>query len=188
MRPPSPFSHTRTQASTGRGMPSNSKLVCHADTGWEEDAICVLTWVGGSRMVTPLDGWGGVRVWVSPGLANVCSIARGLFHDYVRGKGGGWDGGVWPHPWGGCYCTVGRAPGINWLIDKVLWVTISSPRARCVLEELLDSTATCSASQTGASGSIGYSCWTALWASSWRWRDASLADSSLKEASSSEHV
>ena len=188
VRPPSHFSHTWTQASAGRGMPSNSKLGCHADTGREEDTTCVSTWAGGSRMVTPLDGWAGVWVWASPGLTNVCSVARGLSCDRAGGGGGRWAGGVWPYPWGGCCCMVGHARGINRLTDSVLRVTISSPKAGCVLEESLDSAATCSASRIGASGLARCSCWMALRASSRRWQDASSADWSLKGASSSEHV
>ena len=76
MRPLSPFSHTRTLALARKGIPSSSKLGCHVDTGWEEDAMCVPTWAGGSWIVTPLDGWGGVRVWALLGLADVffCSL------------------------------------------------------------------------------------------------------------------
>ena len=191
MRPPSPFSHTRTLASARRGIPSSSKLGCHADTGREEDATCVPTWAEGSWIVTPLDGWGGVRVWASLGLANIYSVVRGILRVRAGGGGGGrggWTVGVWPSPWGGCCCATWHALGINQLIDKVLQVTISSPQAGCVLEELLDSAAACLASWTRASGSAGSSCWMALWASSRRRRDVSSANSFLIGASSSEHV
>ena len=107
MRPPSPFSHTRMQVSAGKGMPSNLKLGCHVDTGRVEDATCISTWAGGLWMVTPLDGWGGVQVWASQGLADVCSLAHGLLWGRAGGEGvRGWARGVWPHPWGGYYCVV----------------------------------------------------------------------------------
>ena len=163
MRPPSPFSHTRMLASAERGMPSNSKLGCHADTGREEDATCVSTWAGGSWMVTPLDGWGRVRVWASSGLVDVCFVARGLLRDRAGGGGGG---GVWLCPWGGYCCTVWRALGINRLTDKVLWVAISSSWAGCVLEESLDFAAVCLASRIRAFGLASSSYWMASWASS----------------------
>ena len=59
-RPPSPFSHARTLALAGRGMPSNSKVGCHNCAGLEDKATFVPTWARGSRIVTPLDGWWGV--------------------------------------------------------------------------------------------------------------------------------
>ena len=88
MWPSSPFSYTRKLALAGRGMPSNSKLGCHADTGWEEDTTCVPTWAGGSWMVTPLDGWGGVWVWASLGLADVWFVAHSLLLGHAGGEGG----------------------------------------------------------------------------------------------------
>ena len=53
---------------------------------------------------------------------------------------------------------VERAPRINRLTNRVLRVTISSPKVGCVLEESLDSATACLASQIGASGSAGCSC------------------------------
>ena len=59
-QPPFPFSHARTLSLAGRGVPSNSNVGCHNCASIEDEATFVLTWAGGSRIVTPLDGWWGI--------------------------------------------------------------------------------------------------------------------------------
>ena len=45
---PSPFSHIRTQAVEGKGLPSSKNLGFHSGAAWEEDATPGPTWVCGS--------------------------------------------------------------------------------------------------------------------------------------------
>ena len=71
--------------------------------------------------------------------------------------GGG--GGVWPRPWGGCYCVVCLAPGTKRSMVMVIWVTMSPLRSDSVLERLVISTITCSVTHIGALGSTGSSGW-----------------------------
>ena len=81
----------------------------------------------------------------------------------------------------------------------VFQVTMSPPRSDSMSEELINSTATCSISRAGASGSTSSSDWvgsswteasfsTGAWASCQRRRDTHSADSSRKGTSSSEQV
>ena len=88
---PFAFSHTRTLALIGSGLPSSWNLGCHACAAWEEDTTPVPTWDCGSCMVTPLDGWGVTWVTTSPGPVEVCSTTRGLF--WIRTVWGGGGGG-----------------------------------------------------------------------------------------------
>ena len=144
-RPPTPFSHARMLALAGRGMPSSLNVGCHNCTSLEDEATFVPTWVGGSRIVTPRDGWWEVWTWASPGLVEDRSASRCLLR--VRpegGGGGGWVGGAGTRPLGGCCWTAWFVPRMKWLTVKVLQVTMS-PGTECVLEESLDSTTSCSA-------------------------------------------
>ena len=179
--PPSPFSHTRTHAEDRRGLPSSMNEGCHTGEVWDEDATF---WVAGmgSRMVIPLDGWGGVLVGASPELGWACSTVRGPLRWRLGGGGGGGDC-TWVG--GGCYCSGACAPSTKRLIDITFLVTISGSTP----EDWTDSVAA-SSSCAGASGSVGEGlfCLTCWCASSWRWRDTRSADLSLMGASSSEQV
>ena len=92
IRPPSPFSHTCTLALVGSGLPSNWNLGCHAYAAWEEDAMPAPTWVWGSCMTIPLDGWGVIWVKTSPRPIEVCSATRCLFRVHLVWGGGGGGG------------------------------------------------------------------------------------------------
>jgi len=173
-------------------------LGCHACTAWEEDATLTPTWVCGSWMTMPLDGWGGIRITTSLGPVEVCSTTHCLFR--VRPIWEGGEGGaVWPRPWSGCCCAVCLAPSTKPSMVMVFWVTMSPLRSDSISERLVISMATCSVTYTGASGSTGSSSWagsswtgasssTGTWASSRRRRDTRSAYSSRNGASSSEQV
>ena len=161
-RPPSPFSHNRTYAVEGRGLPSNMNKGCHAGEVWEEDATFWAAKVG-SRIVIPLDCQGGVLASTSPEPGWVCLTVWGLFH--WRLGGGGW-GGDWAWAGGGCCCLALYAPGTKRLINITLLVIISGLAPK----EWTDSV-TASSSCAGASGSAGggFPCST-CWCTSSRWR------------------
>ena len=155
---------------------------CHAEAVREEDATFRAAGGVGSRIVMPLDYWGGVLVDASPEPGWVCSTMRGLFQ--VRlGEGRG--RGVWAWAGEGCCCSKVWAPSTKRLIVITFLVNISNSAP----EEWTDSTAT-SSSWAGASGSTGggFSCSTYWCASSQRRRDTRSADSSLIGASSTEQV
>ena len=132
-RPPSPFSHTRTLAVVGSGLPSNWNVCCHPYTGQEVDTTFVPVLAIGSRMTIFCDGRGGVLVGASPEPTRVYSDVHCL--------------------WGACCCAASRAPGTKRLTVIVLRVTMFLLRSDSVSKSI-DSAAVSSVSWTIASGSI----------------------------------
>ena len=121
IRPLSPFSHTRTHAEDGGGLPSSMNEGCHAGEVWDKDATFWAAGVG-SRIVIPLDCRGGVLANTSPEPGWACSFVRGLLRCRF---GGGEGGGDWTWAGGGSCCSGVYVPGTKRLIDITLLVTIS---------------------------------------------------------------
>ena len=87
-QPPSPFSHTRTLAVEGRGLPSNINEGCYAGVAPEEDATFRVVGGVGSQIVMPPVCQGGVLVGASLEPGWVCSTVLGLFRVRLGGGGG----------------------------------------------------------------------------------------------------
>ena len=146
IRPPSPFSHIRTQAIEGRGLSSSKNLGFHAGAAWEEDVVPGSTWVCGSCMTIPPVGRGGVRI-----IASLEPVGGWLATFYLFRTcptwGGGGGGGACTWLWEGGGCVAYRAPGTKRSMVMVFWVTISSRGKESIVGKLIMN---CSASTTGA--------------------------------------
>ena len=154
----SPWAHVLTLADTGRGLLPSLKVACQPASNREEDAMLAPTWAVGSQIVIPPDTQGGVLKGASSELTGGCLAVRCLF--WERPGGGG--GGVGSLPRGSCYCEAGRVLGTKQPMLIIRLVTISSsPGSDLAPEECIDSTATSSATWTGAgSSSLSTSWWT----------------------------
>jgi len=156
MGPPSPFSHIRTQTVEGRGLLSSKNWGFHAGVAWEEDAMPGPTWVCGSWITIPPVGRGGVWMATSPGPEGGWSATFCFFQARLAWEEGG-GGGTWLQPWEGRGWVGCRVPGTKRSMVMTFLVTMSSPRWVSVTDKLVASSARCSASATGFSGSTGFS-------------------------------
>ena len=159
IRLPSPFSHIRTQAVEGRGLPSNKNLGFHVGAAWEEDVVPSPTWVCGSCMTIPSAGRGGVRITASPNPVGGWSATFCLFRTRPSWGGCG-GGGACTWLWKGGGCAACRAPGTKRSMVMVFQVTISSWVKESVAGRFITN---CSASTTWASASAGSSGWAGSW-------------------------